>query len=133
LEVLVIAGLIVLLALLFRVRADGRVAVAGLDDYPLPPVCVSYAWFGVKCPGCGLTRSVVYLAHGDLAASWQTHRLGWLFGVLILGQFPYRFLALKRGGRHPFGAGFPAAVGYLLLFLLFGNWLAASVADWLTR
>jgi hypothetical protein len=130
---LAVAGLIVILALLFRIRADGLVVVVGLEAYPLPATCMSYAWFGVKCPGCGLTRSLVYLAHGDWAASWRMHRLGWLFGALIVGQFPYRFLALQRGGRHPFGPSFPTAVGYVLIFLLFGNWLADGVADWLTH
>jgi Protein of unknown function (DUF2752) len=31
--------------------------------------------FGVPCPGCGMTRAVMLLARGDLAASVQMHAL----------------------------------------------------------
>jgi hypothetical protein len=130
-EVLVLSGLIVILALVLQVRADSRVVVAGLDEYPLPSTCMSYAWFGVKCPGCGLTRSLIHLFHGDWLASWRMHRLGWLFGALIVGQFPYRYLALQRGGRHPLGPLFPKLVGWAVIFLLFANWLSEGLERWL--
>jgi len=70
------SAVIVLLAFVLRVRNEERVYFVGLPDYPLPPSCVSYMCFGVRCPGCGLTRSFVYLAQGDWESSWQQHRLG---------------------------------------------------------
>jgi hypothetical protein len=127
-EALVVSSLVVILALLLQVRADGRVCVIGLEDHPLPHTCMSYAWFGVKCPGCGLTRSLVLLAHGDWAASWQQHRLGALMMALILMQFPYRIMALKRGGRPPLGQRVPHLVGLAVIGLLIGNWLVGFFA-----
>ena len=120
---LIIAGGIVLLAFLFQVGTDGRVYVWGLPDYPLPSTCMSYAWFGVKCPGCGLTRSVVQLAHGNWWESCRYHRLGWLMAAAILLQFPYRMLGLWNGGPTFLGHRIPTLFGYLIIFLLIGNWL----------
>jgi hypothetical protein len=122
---LVMAGAAVLLALVLRVRADGRVVFWGFPDYPLPPSCPTYALFGIKCPGCGLTRSVVELAHGHWASSWHFHHLGWLMALAILLQIPYRLVAL-RTGRPPLGIWLPEVFGYVLVFLLIANWLL----DW---
>jgi hypothetical protein len=122
-EVLVLCGVVVVLAFLLRVRPDDRVVLSALPEHPLPPTCLSYAWFGVKCPGCGLTRSVVHLAHGNLVDSWKAHRLGWLLAATILLQFPYRCLCLAWGGRPFFGPLLPRLYGHLLIALLLGNWL----------
>jgi hypothetical protein len=122
-EMLVVASLVLLLSFVLEVREDGRVIVTGFGDYPLPHTCMSYAWFGFKCPGCGLTRSIVQLAHRNWLASWQYHRLGWLMALAILLQFPYRWLCLCRGGPSPLGTVFPQVFGYTLIALLMGNWL----------
>lgn len=47
-------------------------------QYQLPPMCGFRMGTGLPCPGCGLTRSWVHLAHGDLLGSFAQHRLGWL-------------------------------------------------------
>jgi hypothetical protein len=122
-EVLVVSVMVIVLALLLRVRADGQVVVGGLADYPLPPTCMSYALFGVKCPGCGLTRSLVHVAHGEWEASWRMHRVGGLLASVILLQFPYRIWSLRRRGRPPLGVRLPAVVGWVLIALLLVNWL----------
>ena len=121
-EMLAVAALVVVLALVFQVRPDERVIVTGLPDYPLPPACMSREYFGVKCPGCGLTRSFVHLAHADWAASWKCHRLGWLLATAVLLQFPYRLLALRRGGQSPLGDRVPRWFGCLLIISLLVNW-----------
>lgn len=96
---LALATLVVAMALLLDVRGD-RVAIAGLRDYPLPHLCMSRSLFGLSCPGCGLTRSFIYLAHGDWQAAWRVHRLGWLVAAIVLFQLPYRawMLAGRRDG-----------------------------------
>src|SRR5215471_1193133 len=96
-EMLLIALVVVVLSFAFQVRSDDKVVVTGLAGYPLPPACVSRQVYGFKCPGCGLTRSFVHLAHGEWSASWQSHRLGWLLMAAVLLQFPYRIIALWRG------------------------------------
>jgi len=125
-EILAVAGLVVVLSLILQVRSDERVIVTGFPEYPLPHACLSYAWFGIRCPGCGLTRSLVHLAHGDWTASWHDHRVGWLMALAILLQFPYRLIALWRGGS-PLGIWVPRLFGYALIALLVGNWLLESL------
>ncbi|MCE7921103.1 MAG: DUF2752 domain-containing protein [Chloroflexi bacterium CFX1] len=45
---------------------------------------------GVPCPGCGLTRAVMQLLHGDVAASLQTHA----FAPVALAALLLAILAL---------------------------------------
>jgi len=49
-----------------------------------PPICMFKLMTGMPCPGCGLTRSVVALLHGDLTTSLHFHPLGVLFVLLVL-------------------------------------------------
>lgn len=87
---------VVTLAFLLTVRSDQRVALRPLPRIILPESCQSRIWFGMDCPGCGLTRSFVYLAAGNLSASYASHRVGWLLAIAVLGQIPYRWYALRR-------------------------------------
>ncbi len=122
-EVLAIAGVVLLLAFLLHALPDGRVAVRGLSQFPLPHTCASRAWLGMRCPGCGLTRSIIHLAEGNWRASWQDHRLGGLLAAVIALQIPYRLLALRRPERPLFSIHWQTAMGYALIALLFGNWV----------
>ena len=90
---------------------------------PLPQACFSRSWLGLKCPGCGLTRSIIQLAQGNWRASWREHRLGTLIALLITLQIPYRIVALRRPDRPLLTSRWQAALGYALIALLLGNWL----------
>ena len=68
-------------ALLLRVGEAGHVQPKWLPNFPLPVMCGSRAFFGVECPGCGLTRSFVALAGGDFAESLAFHRVGWVLAA----------------------------------------------------
>jgi Protein of unknown function (DUF2752) len=122
-EMLIVTTLILLGAFGLKVRADQRVAPRGFPGLPLPETCHTRAWFGVKCPGCGLTRSFIYLAEGDWKTSLATHRIGWLMALAVLLQFPYRLLCLRWDG--PRGLTLQAArwFGCFLIVALVGNWL----------
>lgn len=47
--------------------------------------------FGLSCAGCGMTRAVAALLHGDFSLAWHFHPLVFLLPVLFLG-----FLLRKR-------------------------------------
>jgi ethanolamine transporter EutH len=122
--VLGICAVVVVLAPALQVLPDRQhVAIRGLARYPAPHVCTSRTWLGVNCPGCGLTRSLVYLAHGDWRASLRAHRLGWMIGALVVFQLPYRVLQLRRPDRPFFGPRACQFIVIAVIALLVGNWL----------
>lgn len=61
-----------------------------LVDVPLPTVCMMKRRFGVDCPGCGLTRCFLSMAHGRFAAAWDYHPAGAGLFLLVIAQVPYR-------------------------------------------
>lgn len=65
------------------------------------PTCVMKLFTGLACPGCGGTRAVWYLMHGDLAAA-SRHHLVFVFAVPFL---VYLFVAWSA--QHMFGRRLP--------------------------
>jgi hypothetical protein len=122
-EMLVASILILAIAFLLQVRKDDQVAPALFPNCPLPSTCLSRSLFGIDCPGCGLTRSFVLLAHGDWQASLARHRLGWLLAVAVALQIPYRLTGLLRRNKEPLGRRIPKLFGLALIAALIGNWL----------
>jgi hypothetical protein len=122
-EVLAFSLVALIASPLLEVYPEERVGLRGHPDLLLPPTCPSRVWFGVSCPGCGLTRSFVHLARGDWVASTACHRLGWLMACVAAVQVPYRLAALA--GRERFLLPERAArwVGRTLIALLIGNWV----------
>jgi hypothetical protein len=79
---MVLVGLTVLiLARACRLDGWGGVRLAGVR---LPGVCVFHALTGIDCPGCGMTRAFVCLAHGQWARACRFHPLGPLVFLLML-------------------------------------------------
>lgn len=128
LEMLAVAVGVMMLSVLLDVRADQRVFVRFFPTMVLPETCLSRSALGVPCPGCGLTRSIIYLAHGDLAASLQLHRLGWLMAAAILFQIPYRLYALRYGDVSPATLFAYRIFGQVLIALLLLNWLWLTIS-----
>src|SRR5436309_919549 len=117
-----VATVIVAFSFALQVRSDQRVELRFLPGYPLPQSCLSRQWFHCNCPGCGLTRSFIYLAQGDWDRSLALHKVGWLMAIAVLAQFPYRWVAL-RNGMQTTSPLWGKRFGQLLLLALLGNWL----------
>jgi hypothetical protein len=85
------------LALSFMLEAPGGelVIIPGLN-LPLPGVCTFKRLLGIGCPGCGLTRCFISIAHGDLAAAWAYNPMGILLFAATVFQVPFRWLQLRR-------------------------------------
>lgn len=122
-EMLILALLAAVAAPLLRVYPPDRVGFRWSSNLMLPPLCVVREWCGFNCPGCGMTRSFVYLAQGDFAASWHMHRIGGLLAFLVLMQIPYRLLAMRRPQRPILPAVVTRWIGPVLVALLLLNWI----------
>ena len=72
---------------------EGMLSLFGVE---VPVLCTIRRSFGVDCPGCGLTRSFVYLAHGDAAGGLRMNWLGPPLFFYTAAQIPYRALRLWR-------------------------------------
>jgi hypothetical protein len=89
--------LLLAVAVLFlsRILQPGTDAVH-LGDISIPRLCTFHLLTGWDCPGCGLTRSFVWLAHFDLGAALEQNVLGPpLFAGVIL-QVPWRVWRLAQ-------------------------------------
>lgn len=52
---------------------------------------------GTACPGCGMTRAVSHLLHGDLAGAIDLHPL--VVPVLMIAGVAWVWFSLRRLGR----------------------------------
>ncbi len=75
--------------------------VVSLWGWPVPRLCLFSILFDRPCLGCGLTRSFVYLGHGDVVEAFSLHRLGPVFYVIVLAQVPLRAMRLWRAAHLP--------------------------------
>jgi hypothetical protein len=90
----------VVLGLAFFLRAPGGEAVLlPLLNLPLPGVCTFKQFTGTGCPGCGLTRSFISIAHGDFAAAWRYNPAGMLLFAAAVFQLPFRTAQIWRVRR----------------------------------
>jgi hypothetical protein len=64
-----------------------------------PSFCPFKVLTGLPCPGCGMTRSVVTLMHGDLATSVYFHPLGIAMVVLAASLALVDAWAWSRSAR----------------------------------
>ena len=74
----------------------------------LPP-CTFVAWFGIRCPSCGMTTSWSHMLRGNVLAALQANAGGALLAVTALVVGPWLV-----------GSG------------LLGKWLVSRPREWLT-
>ncbi len=109
------------------VRVAGRLTPGGIAAFGLlvaallprgwveagPSFCPFRMTTGLPCPGCGLTRSVVALAHGDLGGSLYFHPLGLLVVLALLAVAVVELAVAARRLRTGQTNGLPSTAGLL--------------------
>src|SRR5207244_10680 len=124
---LALCGCVLLMGLLLSVRDRSQVMLP-LLQVPLPELCTMRRMLGLDCPGCGLTRCFISLAHGDVAAAWSYNPAGlWLFTIMVF-QIPFRSYQLSRISR-----GRPDIVLPRAAQLAFALLAIALLAQWALR
>lgn len=116
------------LSLSFILSTEGeRQVVLPLVNVPLPSLCTAQRLLGIDCPGCGLTRCFISLAHGDVPRAWHFNPAGFLLFGLVAAQIPYRCLQLwriRRGAQELR----PRYINLLLWIVV-----AALLTQWIVR
>jgi len=124
---LAISAAVLTLALTLSVRDRSQVLLPWLN-IPLPELCMMRRVTGVGCPGCGMTRCFISLAHGDCAAAWSYNPAGLLLFVVMALQVPFRGLQLWRISR-----GWPELKTGALAQALLGAFAIALIGQWALR
>lgn len=124
-EMLTISCFAIVMSFCLEIVGEERVALRGLPHHPLPHTCFLRSNFRISCPGCGLTRSFIHLADGDIAASLAQHRCGVLLAMAVLLQVPYRLWAMYGRNFDRRARVVPRFFGWLLVAALILNWLAS--------
>jgi hypothetical protein len=110
-----------------RVQGEGQVVIP-VVSIPLPGTCTFKTYAGIDCPGCGLTRCFVSLAHGQIGRAWHYNPVGILFFAVVASQLPFRALQIwrRRRGLHE------VRLGWWGYWLMFGVAIALLV-QWVLR
>lgn len=121
LEMLGLAILIIAFTFLLAVE-ESRVRLRIWPYLLIPESCSTRMYFGMDCPGCGLTRSFIYLGQGQLLQSLQANRVGWILAVCVVLQIPFRIISLKRRGKF-LGNSLRRSLGWAVFLTLVLNWV----------
>ena len=78
---------------LMRVMLTPDPSGAGTHEQLGLPPCRSLDWFGIPCPGCGVTTAVTWFAHGEPWKSFVTQPFGFLLAMGAVLAVPSALVA----------------------------------------
>lgn len=104
----------------------GLMGLAGLVLAFQLPTCPTALFFGVPCPGCGLTRATLLLFSGDIAGAFRMHPLVPLLLPAFVVPIAYAAFEYVRGARpgarSPWLAPWVTPAAIVLGALMLGVW-----------
>lgn len=77
---------VLLLASIMSTGAERQVSLPGFGV--LPESCTLHTRLGMDCPGCGLTRCFIHLAHGEVSTACQLNPVGLGLFAFVAWQLP---------------------------------------------
>jgi hypothetical protein len=83
---LLVCGAVVVASALLQPGAEA----VSLFGWELPGLCTFRNLTGLRCPGCGLTRSFAYMGHLQPLEAFRMHLLGPPLYLLVAAQVPWR-------------------------------------------
>ncbi len=83
---------VMLLAATMSVGPGRTVSLPGIGQ--LPETCTLHTRLGIDCPGCGLTRSFIHLAHGRVQAAWNLNPVALFMFAYVAWQIPLALVSL---------------------------------------
>lgn len=92
---LVMASGVVAASLACSIRGREQVILPILNT-AVPGSCTFRRLTDLPCPGCGMTRAFISLAHGRLADAWSFNPAALVFFAVVVFQIPYRIFQISR-------------------------------------
>ena len=86
------------------------------------PVCLFRVVTGLTCPGCGTTRALHEIVHGDFQSAFMLNPLLLIAIPFLLFAFGRYNVMVLRGGP-PRKNALPAPYIYALFFIIVGFWI----------
>jgi hypothetical protein len=86
------------------------------------PLCPFRLFTGLQCPGCGTSRALHELMHGDFVAAFMLNPLLLLALPFALYAF-VRYSTMTLRGRAPRPNALPAPYIYAIFFVILGFWI----------
>lgn len=88
--------------------------------------CVFHLITGLYCPGCGGTRALLYLIHGQVLQSFIYHPLV-LYGTVIVAVELVSAATAKWSGKPKYYLGHEALFIYVGTGIIAINWIVKNV------
>ena len=79
------------------------------------PPCLFHALTGLQCPGCGTTRALHHLLHGDVAAAFRLNAM-----LFVVAPFGLVASLSRRLATHP-------VTGWVAVGMTMAWWIARNV------
>lgn len=89
-----------------------------------PVLCLFRRLTGLPCPGCGLTRSWVYLMHGDLTHAFLSNPFG---PLLVLAVLALAVAVVRARIRHERPPSLESIARARPVQVVFGAWLLFGI------
>ena len=121
--ILFICGAILILSSVLGINPAGKVYLPPFSSVGGPTLCATKVLFHRDCAGCGITRSLVSLGHGNWRASLAFHPVGIAFYGFLWAQVLVQFSALRRlkSGQFAGRNRFLTYYGYILIIAFFAT------------
>lgn len=82
------------------------------------PGCILREITGLPCPGCGMTRALLLLLHGDLMGAWQMHPLFWVPPLLFSVALVLTIFAPNKLAKWIRPCGFAIVTLFIVVYLV---------------
>lgn len=92
----------------------------------LIPPCILYTYFGIYCPGCGGTRSLIYLLHGDIIRSFIAYPAIPVTMFIICECILRYILSVVTSGRIK-KLYFKLEYVYMIMTVILINWIIRNI------
>ncbi|HEV2761912.1 MAG TPA: DUF2752 domain-containing protein [Pyrinomonadaceae bacterium] len=97
----VTGALVALQLLLWRTLTEATATSVSFAGRELDVACSFRQRFGVPCPNCGMTRSVLLSLHGDVAQAFAVNPAGpvLVFGAVLFAAAMFALMILQQRGE----------------------------------